>query len=90
MEWVAIVGIVVWLGFCWMVGRDRGTALPLVSSQVIDYSQETAMSPTVNTHAEMLMAWCDEQRKAEAQRVAEISSPEYRHLPTNIHHGPLD
>ena len=65
MEWVAIVGIVVWLGFCWMVGRDRGTAFPLVSSQVIDYSQETAVSPTVDTHVEMLMAWCDEQRKEE-------------------------
>ena len=45
------------------VGRDRGTAFPLVSSQVIDYSQETAVSPTVNTHAEMLMAWCDEHVK---------------------------
>jgi hypothetical protein len=90
MEWIAISGIVIWLGFCWMVGRDRGTSLPLVSSQVIDYSQKIAVSPLVDANVEMLMAWCDEQRKEEAQRVAEISSPEYRHLPTNIHHRPLD
>lgn len=90
MEWIAIVGIVIWLGFCWMVGRDRGTTLPLVSSQVIDYSQETAVSSLVNAHTEMLSAYCEQQKKEIAQRVAEISSPEYRHLPTNIHHGPLD
>ena len=68
------------------VGRDRGTAFPLVSSQVIDYSQETAVSPLVDANVEMLSAYWDQQKK----KIAEISSPEYRHLPTNIHHGPLD
>ncbi|MDO9179647.1 hypothetical protein FK216_12330 [Moraxellaceae bacterium AER2_44_116] len=86
MEWIAISGIVIWLGFCWMVGRDRGTSLPLVSSQVIDYSQKIAVSPLVDANVEMLSAYWDQQKK----KIAEISSPEYRHLPTNIHHGPLD
>ena len=69
MEWVAISGIVIWLGFCWMVGRDRGTTLPLVSSQVIDYGQETAVSPTVDANFEMLSAYWDQQKK----KIAEIS-----------------
>ena len=69
MEWVAISGIVIWLGFCWMVGRDRGTSLPLVSSQVIDYGQETAVSPTVDANFEMLSAYWDQQKK----KIAEIS-----------------
>lgn len=86
MEWIAIGGIIMWLGFCWMVGRDRGSSLPIVSSQVIDYSQETAVSPTVDVNVEMLSAYWEQQKK----EIAEISSPEYRHLPTNIHHGPLD
>ena len=56
MEWIAISGIVIWLGFCWMVGRDRGTSLPLVSSQVIDYSQKIPVSPLVdaNVHHDLL------------------------------------
>ena len=90
MEWIAISGISIWLGFCWMVGRDRGASLPLVSSQVIDCSQETAVSPLVDANVEMLLAWCNEQRKEDAQRVAEITSPEYKYLATNIHHNPLD
>ena len=69
MEWIAISGIVIWLGFCWMVGRDRGTSLPLVSSQVIDYGQETAVSPTVDANFEMLSAYWDQQKK----KIAEIS-----------------
>ena len=86
MEWIAISGIVIWLGFCWMVGRDRGTRLSLVSSQVIDYGQETAVSPTVDANFEMLSAYWDQQKK----KIAEITSPEYRYLPTNIHHDLLD
>ena len=50
MEWIAISGISIWLGFCWMVGRDRGASLPLVSSQVIDYSQKIAVSPLVDAN----------------------------------------
>ncbi len=69
MEWIAISGIVIWLGFCWMAGRDRGTSLPLVSSQVIDYGQETAVSPTVDANFEMLSAYWDQQKK----KIAEIS-----------------
>ena len=69
MEWIAISGIVIWLGFCWMVGRDRGESLPLVSSQVIDYGQETAVSPTVDANFEMLSAYWDQQKK----KIAEIS-----------------
>ena len=86
MEWIAISGIVIWLGFCWMVGRDRGTSLSLVSSQVIDYGQETAVSPLVDVNVEMLLAYWNQQKK----EIAEVSSPEYRYLPTNIHHNPLD
>ena len=69
MEWIAISGIVIWLGFCWMVGRDRGESLPLVSSQVIDYSQKIAVSPLVDANFEMLSAYWDQQKK----KIAEIS-----------------